>query len=132
MINPVNRSINQELVDSYKVEPYVIAADIYSAKQYPGRGGWTWYTGSAGWFYRVGVTEILGLKKIGKTLKIDPAMPVAWEKYQVTYHYLETIYEIEVIKGKKDMISVDGCTTEGDTLKLVNDKKTHKVVVYTR
>lgn len=132
MINPVNRSINSELVDSYKVEPYVIAADIYSAVQHPGRGGWTWYTGSAGWFYRVGITEILGLKKYGNNLKIDPAMPVAWEKFQVTYHYMDTVYNIEVIKSKKDTVTVDGETMDGDSFKLVNDKTTHKVVVHTR
>ena len=87
MINPINRSISSDLANSYKTEPYVIAADIYSAEQHAGRGGWTWYTGSAGWFYRVGITEILGLKKFGDTLRIVPAMPVAWEKYQLTYHY---------------------------------------------
>lgn len=132
MINPVNRSINNDLVNSYKVEPYVIAADIYSAEQHLGRGGWTWYTGSAGWFYRVGITEILGLKKYGDTLKVQPAMPVAWEKYQVTYHYLDTTYEIEVIKSKKDSVTVDGKVQDDNLVKLVNDKTTHKVVVHTR
>ena len=132
MINPINRSINVELVNSYKVEPYVIAADIYSAEKHPGRGGWTWYTGSAGWFYRVGITEILGLKKFGDTLQIDPAMPVAWEKFEVTYHYMDTVYNIEVIKSKKETITVDGKTEDGCSFKLVTDKATHKVVVHTR
>ena len=132
MINPVNRSINKDLVNSYKTEPYVIAADIYSAEHHPGRGGWTWYTGSAGWFYRVGITEILGLKKNGDILRIEPAMPVAWEKYNVTYHYMDTTYEIEVVKSKKDSVVVDRKTQEEGYIKLENDGKTHKVVVHTR
>ena len=132
MINPVNRSINEKLVNSYKTEPYVIAADIYSAEHHPGRGGWTWYTGSAGWFYRVGITEILGLKKNGDILRVVPAMPVAWEKYNVTYHYLDTIYEIEVVKSKKDSVVVDRRIQEEGYIKLENDGKTHKVVVHTR
>lgn len=132
MINPVNRSLNSDLVASYKTEPYVIAADIYSAKEHSGRGGWTWYTGSAGWYYRVGISEILGLKKHGDMLKVDPAMPIAWEKFNVTYRYIDTTYEIEVVKSKKDSITLDGKTTDGDTFKLVNDKTTHKVVVHTR
>ena len=132
MINPVNRSINEKLVNSYKTEPYVIAADIYSAEHHPGRGGWTWYTGSAGWFYRVGITEILGLKKNGDILRVVPAMPVAWEKYEVVYHYLDTTYEIEVVKSKKDSVVVDRRTQEEGYIKLENDGKTHKVVVHTR
>ena len=132
MINPVNRSISDELVNSYKVEPYVIAADIYSAEHHPGRGGWTWYTGSAGWFYRVGITEILGLKKKGDKLYVVPAMPVAWEKYNVTYHYLDTVYEIEVVKSKKDSIVVDRKKQVDGFVKLENDGKVHKVVVHTR
>ena len=132
MINPVNRSINKELVNSYKTEPYVIAADIYSAEHHPGRGGWTWYTGSAGWFYRVGITEILGLKKNGDILRVVPAMPVAWEKFEVVYHYMDTTYEIEVVKSKKDSVVVDRKTQEEGYIKLENDGKTHKVVVHTR
>lgn len=132
MINPINRSMTSELVNSYKVEPYVIAADIYSADNHPGMGGWTWYTGSAGWFYRVGITEIIGLKKQGEVLYIEPAMPVAWEKFEVVYHYMDTIYEIEVKKAKKDTIIVDGKSSDGNCFKLVNDGQNHKVVVHVR
>ncbi len=132
MINPVNRSLNEEAVNLYKVEPYVIAADIYSSDNQPGRGGWTWYTGSAGWFYRVGLTEILGFKKRGESLKISPAMPVAWEKYHLSYNYIDTIYEIDVIKSPEAKVEIDGKVLDGSTIKLVNDKKTHKVTVYTR
>ena len=132
MINPINRTINKELVNTYKVEPYVIAADIYSAENHLGRGGWTWYTGSAGWFYRVGITDILGLKKNGNTLKITPAMPADWKKYQVIYNYIDTTYNIEVIKSKEESIIVDGITQNNNSIKLINDRKNHKIVVYTK
>ncbi len=132
MINPINRSITSAEVDSYKVEPYVIAADIYSAKNHPGMGGWTWYTGSAGWFYRVGITEIIGLKKQGNLLKIKPSMPRDWERFQVTYHYMDTVYNIDVIKSIKEEIKVDGKCNEGNSLKLVNDGEKHDVIVYVR
>lgn len=132
MINPVERSITNDNVSTYKVEPYVIAADIYSASNYPARGGWTWYTGSAGWFYYVGISEIIGLKKQGNTLRIVPSMPVAWDSYQVTYHYMDTVYEIEVIKDEDKKVILDGVTLKTNYIKLNNDKKKHQIVVHTK
>ena len=132
MINPIEHSRTKDAARKYKVEPYTIPADVYGANNLVGRGGWTWYTGSAGWFYRVGITEILGLKKNGDILRVVPAMPVAWEKYNVTYHYMDTTYEIEVVKSKKDSVVVDRKTQEEGYIKLENDGKTHKVVVHTR
>ena len=130
MINPINRSISGELVDSYKVEPYVIAADIYSAKRHLGRGGWTWYTGSAGWFYRVGITEILGLKKNGNILKIKPAIPKDWKGYNAIYHYMDTTYNVEVIRSDKNCVLVDDKSQKNGSIKLVNDKKAHSIIIY--
>ena len=132
MINPVNRTTTSELVDSYKTEPYVIAADIYSAKGREGRGGWTWYTGSAGWFYRVGIEEILGIKKHGNTLKVTPSMPISWDKFEVTYRYMDTDYHIKVMKDVKDEVIVDSRSQVNNTIELVNDGIEHQVVVYTR
>ena len=132
MINPVERSINSTRVNTYKVEPYVIAADIYSAENYKARGGWTWYTGSAGWFYNVGITEIAGLKKTGNTLKIEPSMPVSWDSYEITYNYLDTVYNIKVIKDKDEEISLDGVIIKTNSIKLVNDKKEHTIIVRTK
>ena len=132
MINPINRSLSSDSVNSYRVEPYVIAADIYSSEKFPGRGGWTWYTGSAGWFYRVGITEILGLKKQGNMLKIQPALSGSWKKYQIKYRYIDTIYEIEIVKDDKELITVDGKIKKNNEISLVNDGKNHKVVVYVR
>ena len=132
MINPVNRGRDNEHANSYKVEPYVIAADIYSAKEHAGRGGWTWYTGSAGWFYRVGIRDIIGLQKIGNTLKLDPKMPVHWDEFEVCYNYMDTTYKIHFIKGSKDEIILDGKSQINSTINLVNDKKTHKIEMYVK
>ena len=129
MINPSTRSNKVELARQYAVEPYVIAADIYSSNSFPARGGWTWYTGSAGWFYRVGIQDILGIHKMGDKLKIEPKIPIAWDKYQMTYRYMDTEYKIEISKGKTDEMKVDGKSHISDTIHLVNDKKEHKIVI---
>ena len=132
MINPINRSINKKLVESYEVEPYVIAADIYSAEGREGQGGWTWYTGSAGWFYRVGIMDILGIKKEGDTLKLDPHMPVSWDNFRVKYTYMDTTYNIEVVKTNKDELVVDGKKLKNNKIGLINDKTSHEVTLYVK
>ena len=127
MINPINRTKTAKQTDNYKVEPYVIAADIYSAEAFPGRGGWTWYTGSAGWFYKVGIEDILGFHKHGEKLLLDPRIPIAWESFKMIYTYMDTKYEIEIVKGKDESLSLDGIKQKTNSIKLVNDKRTHKV-----
>lgn len=122
MINPINRTKTEEDVNIYKVEPYVVAADIYSAKGYEGRGGWTWYTGSAGWFYRVGIKEILGFNKNGNILTINPNIPKSWTSFKINYNYINTLYNIEVIFNKN--MKTD------NVIKLVDDGKTHNIKVY--
>lgn len=129
MINPVNRTLEMKDVEKYHVEPYVIAADIYSSPAFGGRGGWTWYTGSAGWHYKVGIENILGIHKQGDKLKIEPKIPVAWNGYHATYHYKDTTYEIEVKKGKNAKTKVDGKDIISNAILLKNDQKTHKVLV---
>lgn len=129
MINPINRTKTNKQTDIYRVEPYVIAADIYSSEAFPGRGGWTWYTGSAGWFYKVGIEDILGLHKEGEKLILDPRIPIAWESFKITYNYLDTVYEIEVTKGKNESLSLDGIKEKSNTIKLVNDKRIHKILM---
>jgi cellobiose phosphorylase len=129
MINPINRTKNAAAVEKYKVEPYVIAADIYSAENFPGRGGWTWYTGSAGWFYKVGIESILGIKKYGDKLKLDPKIPIAWDGYKAVYNYKDTVYNIEVKKASKDFIELDGKKVHSN-INLVNDKKDHLITVH--
>ena len=130
MINPVNRSLDVDAVNKYVVEPYVVAADIYSAERYPGRGGWTWYTGTAAWYYYVGIEEIVGIRKHGDTLTIKPNIPIAWDSFTVDYTYMDTIYHVEVHKTKKESVTLDGKKCEGGIVNLVNDQKEHKIVVH--
>ena len=130
MINPINRSITKKDVLRYKVEPYVIAADIYSNPSHPARGGWTWYTGSAGWFYNIGITEILGIKKEGNTLRFVPGVPTSWKSYEVEYKYYDTLYKIKVnLNSKADGIFVDGDKINKNYVTLKNDKRIHAVIV---
>jgi cellobiose phosphorylase len=129
MINPINRTTDKESSDIYRVEPYVIAADIYSSKTYPGRGGWTWYTGSAGWFYRVGVQDILGINKYGDKLQLNPNLPISWNNVSIKYTYMDTVYNIEVKKDKNDSIKLDGKDVKNDTITLNNDRREHSIVI---
>lgn len=127
MINPINRTKNEKSVEKYKDEPYVIAADIYSSESFPGRGGWTWYTGSAGWFYRVGIQDILGIHKNGNKLTLTSKMPISWDKYNMEYRYMDTLYKIEVKKGPKEELKLDGKKSSSEVITLVNDGKDHKI-----
>ena len=122
MINPMNRDAK-----TYKTEPYVIAADIYSNKAHKGRGGWTWYTGSAGWAYKIAVEDILGLTKNGEKLTFNPNIPDSWDSFEMAYKYETTMYNIKVIRGKKNKIILDGKEIEEIILK--NDKQKHDVKV---
>lgn len=96
LLNPINHASSRAGVRRYKVEPYVIAADIYSEPPHVGRGGWTWYTGSAGWTYRAGIEFILGLQRHGAFLTLDPCIPTYWPRFDVTYRSGATYYEIAV------------------------------------
>jgi hypothetical protein len=84
-LNPIRHASDAEAVAKYQVEPYVLAADVYSAGPHVGRGGWTWYTGSASWMYRIGVEWMLGLKRRGDELAIDPCIPPTWDRFEVDY-----------------------------------------------
>jgi cyclic beta-1,2-glucan synthetase len=116
------------------VEPYVIAADVYSGFPHGGRGGWTWYTGSAAWMYRAGLESILGLNVSGNQLTLDPHIHPSWPSYNIKYRHHQTVYEIEV-KNPKQLssgsltITVDGKVLEANskTFELVNDNKLHSV-----
>jgi len=96
LLNPINHARTPAGVDRYKVEPYVICADVYSVPPHVGRGGWTWYTGSAGWMYRTGTEGILGIKVHGQILKVDPCIPRAWSGFEFTYKYRSSRYRIAV------------------------------------
>lgn len=96
MINPIEHSRTKEASKKYKVEPYVIAADIYGTGNLAGRGGWTWYTGSASWYYKAGIENLLGLKIEKGYLKIEPCIPKEWKEYQIKYQWKESMYNITI------------------------------------
>ncbi|UNC93189.1 GH36-type glycosyl hydrolase domain-containing protein [Candidatus Contubernalis alkaliaceticus] len=134
MLNPINHTRTDREYATYKVEPYVMAADVYGEHPHIGRGGWTWYTGSAGWVYQAGLEDILGFSKNGDQLTIEPCIPKNWTEYSVIYRYVETTYEINVRNPKSlnqgvFSISVDGENLEDSVIKLSNDKKTHYIEV---
>ena len=96
LINPINHSSTRASIQRYKVEPYVVAADVYSEPPHFGRGGWTWYTGSAGWMYRAGIESILGLRLQGAFLLLAPCIPEHWPRFEIVFRYASTRYEIAV------------------------------------
>ncbi len=128
MINPIQHTLTKKKVEEYQVEPYVIVADIYSNPNFAGHGGWTWYTGSSGWYYKVAISHILGFHKIGNKLYILPSIPSKWETCKITYRYLDTVYVININNNKdNNEIRLDGKVVK--EVELVNDKKTHNMNV---
>lgn len=96
LLNPINHAATRAGLHRYKVEPYVVAADIYAAAQHTGRGGWTWYTGAAAWMYRAGLESMLGFRLRGNLLTVEPCIPRSWPGYEVTYRRGKTVYHIRV------------------------------------
>ena len=96
MLTPIEHTRTKEATKRYKVEPYVVAADVYGNNNLAGRGGWTWYTGSSSWFYKAGIENILGLKIENNTLKLEPCIPKGWKEYEIKYKYKNSIYNITV------------------------------------
>jgi cellobiose phosphorylase len=138
MINPINHGKTAEDIATYKVEPYVVAADVYAVSPHVGRGGWTWYTGSSGWMYRLIVESLLGLKLEGDKLSITPCLPNDWTTYSLNYRYRDTMYKIVVTQGSADGVTgnvkVDGVEQMDGMIPLVDDKQEHavEIVVHTR
>jgi cyclic beta-1,2-glucan synthetase len=135
MMNPIYHSNTNEKANDYRVEPYVIAADIYGQPPYEGRGGWTWYTGSAGWMYRLIMEGIIGFEKRGAFIHLNPKLPASWDKVEVAYRYFDTTYEITIQRnGKKETVrtlslSLDGKTLEDLHFPLVDDGRIHQIEV---
>jgi cellobiose phosphorylase len=107
MLNPINHASTAEQVNTYKVEPYVMSADIYAAEPHTGRGGWTWYTGAAGWMYRLTLETLLGVTLEGDQLRIRPCVPAHWQSYKIHYRYRDTVYHITVICDSKQTTSAE-------------------------
>ncbi|TEU15606.1 MAG: hypothetical protein E3J21_12770 [Anaerolineales bacterium] len=134
LLNPIYHSDTLEKVRRYRVEPYVVAADVYSMPPHVGRGGWTWYTGSAGWMYRLGLKTILGLRRVGNVLQMDPCIPKDWSGYELTYHDGETSYQIRVenpdgINRGVKQVTLDGELLSGGDIPLLSDGRQHRVRV---
>jgi cellobiose phosphorylase len=100
LINPINHALNSEAAEVYKVEPYVVAADVYSVAPHAGRGGWTWYTGSAGWMYRAGIEGILGIRREGDVLVIEPCIPSQWPGFSARVEVEGTSWDISVTASR--------------------------------
>ncbi|WP_080904103.1 GH36-type glycosyl hydrolase domain-containing protein [Parabacteroides sp. Marseille-P3160] len=134
LLNPVQHGNSAEQIAVYKVEPYVIAADIYAAEGYPGRGGWTWYTGSAAWMYRLLVETLLGINLVGDRLDLSPHLPKKWDRYKVHYRYKETVYHItfsRISDSSSAHITLDGKILDRkNSLPLINDKIEHSVEMW--
>jgi cellobiose phosphorylase len=133
MINPVNHARSPEAIATYKVEPYVVSADVYALSPHTGRGGWTWYTGSAGWMYRLIVESLLGLRLEVDKLHVAPCLPADWEAFKVHYRYRETVYHIDVVQTAEDKdrasVTVDGVERHDRAIPLADDRQEHSVEV---
>jgi len=125
--------VTPEEVDRYKVEPYVVAADVYTAEGHLGRGGWTWYTGSASWMYRIGLENILGFTKHGETLTVEPCVPASWREFSIEYRFGASVYLITVRRqhtgGEVVGLTVDGVDRPDKAIPLVDDGARHAVLV---
>ncbi|MFZ5351134.1 MAG: GH36-type glycosyl hydrolase domain-containing protein, partial [Bacillota bacterium] len=134
MLNPINHAKTMMEVARYKVEPYVMAADVYAVNPHAGRGGWTWYTGAAGWMYRVGIQHILGFKIEDGKLSINPCIPKSWSEYSIEYLYKKTSYNIAVRNPSKvstgiEKLIIDNIESKENYIKLTDDGKKHYIEV---
>ena len=133
MLNPINHASTAAGVDRYKVEPYVVAADVYAEAPHVGRGGWTWYTGSAAWMYRAGLESILGFRLRGARLVIDPCIPRAWRGFEMVFRYRSARYDLVVenprgVSRGVSSVEIEGVSLAGDlSIRLVDDQKAHHV-----
>jgi cellobiose phosphorylase len=130
MINPVNFGISEESISKYKVEPYVIAADVYALDYQKGRGGWTWYTGSAGWMYQLIIDSFIGICRKGNTISLNPCIPEEWNSCFVSYRYLDTMYSFQIVQDKKQKgikLFEDGQLLDSEHVNLLNDRADHKI-----
>jgi cellobiose phosphorylase len=129
MINPVRHGASPEGSALYKVEPYVVAADVYAVSPHIGRGGWSWYTGSSGWMYRLIVESLLGLSLAGDKLTVAPHLPPEWDSFRMHYRYRSASYAITVTSGDTAMLSIDGRELEGNVIALADDGREHAVAL---
>jgi cellobiose phosphorylase len=137
MINPVNHARSAAEVATYRVEPYVVAADVYARAPHVGRGGWTWYTGSAGWMYRLIVESLLGVRLEDGRLRVKPCIPADWDGFALQYRHGDTVYRIDVRRAAagagepigKTRIVMDGNELADTYIPHADDRRKHRVEV---
>jgi cyclic beta-1,2-glucan synthetase len=132
LLNPVHHGSTPQQIATYKVEPYVVAADVYAVAPHTGRGGWTWYTGSAAWLYRLLIETLLGVNLEGDQLRLNPRLPESWSTCKIHYRYRQTVYHITINRLPADSTAashlvLDGSKLTGTTLPLVDDRREHGV-----
>lgn len=120
MMHPISHTQNKEAADLFRLEPYVLAADIYSSEPYIGRGGWSWYTGSSAWMWRIWIEEILGFKLVGNIVTFDPKIPSTWEGFTLQYRFKSTLYIFRIVRGN---------LPANRAIQLHDDGKTHQIDV---
>ncbi|HZR20736.1 MAG TPA: glucoamylase family protein [Verrucomicrobiae bacterium] len=130
LLNPIRHGATPGQIATYKVEPYVIAADVYAAAPHTGRGGWTWYTGSAGWMYRLLLETMLGVNLAGNHLVLTPRLPKKWDAFTIHYRYRQTHYRIRITRSSaappdNGRLSLDGQALEGNKISLLDDRRDH-------
>jgi cyclic beta-1,2-glucan synthetase len=134
ILNPINHASTRSGLYRYKIEPYVMAGDVYSERPHTGRGGWSWYTGAAGWMYRAGIEWILGFRLRGTSLHLDPCIPRTWPRFEIAFRYHSARYRLVVENPRGAMrgvteISVDGAAVEGREIPLADDGREHRIAV---
>ncbi|MFA7329472.1 MAG: glucoamylase family protein [Candidatus Delongbacteria bacterium] len=133
LLNPIQHTLDPAAVERYRVEPYVLAADVYSQPPHAGRGGWTWYTGAAGWYYQLLHEVVLGLERRVDTLHIQPRVPAGWTAFRVHYRYCRTLYVLEYVQDPAQQgpvrLTLDGRPLAGAGLDLQDDAREHRVEV---
>ena len=137
LLNPIHHGSTPEQIATYKVEPYVVAADVYGVAPHTGRGGWTWYTGSAGWMYRLLIETLLGVNLEGDKLRLTPRMPKNWTSYKIHYRFRQTVYHITITRldGGSEIANqlwLDGEELAAETVPLVDDRQEHFVEMKVR
>ncbi|MCE9613439.1 MAG: hypothetical protein K8T26_04135 [Lentisphaerae bacterium] len=137
LLNPVHHGGTPQQIAIYNVEPYVVAADVYAVPPHRGRGGWTWYTGSAGWMYRLLMESLLGLNLEGDRLRVEPRLPGAWTTCKVHYRYRQTVYHITLTRVASAATeplahALDGQPLPGPAIPLLDDRQEHGVEIQVR
>jgi cyclic beta-1,2-glucan synthetase len=134
MVNPINHMRSPDGLEQYRAEPYAVAADVYAHPMHLGRGGWTWYTGSAAWMYRTAIEALVGLRRDGATFSVAPSIPGMWPKFSVQWRTGRSSYDILVVNpdhrcGGVRSVELDGIAVDADAIPIAEDGATHTVVV---